>query len=48
MIATWITVGIIVLILAGAIAKIVRDKKKGVQCVGCPGGHDCTHDKHMP
>ncbi len=32
-----IIVGItIVLILSGAVAKIVSEKKKGAKCVGCP------------
>ncbi len=33
---TWITLGAIMLIIAGAIGKIVREKKKGVKCIGCP------------
>ena len=37
---TWgdgIVIGIIVLIIAGAVIKIVRDKKKGKKCTGCEG-----------
>ncbi len=39
----WIAVGVITLIVGGAIAYIVRAKKKGKKCIGCPAG--CTCDK---
>ena len=28
-------------ILGGAIVYIVRAKKRGVKCIGCPEGHKC-------
>ena len=31
----------LVVILGGAIAYVVRAKKKGVKCIGCPAGGDC-------
>lgn len=31
----FVVVGVIALILALAINKIVKDKKKGVKCIGC-------------
>jgi len=45
---TWIAVDVIALILAGAIVKIVRDKKKGVKCIGCPAAHGCSQDERTP
>ena len=32
----------VVLILGGAIFYIVRSKKKGVKCIGCPDGAKCA------
>jgi len=37
----WIVIGSIVLILGGAIAYIVKAKKSGKKCIGCPGGGSC-------
>ncbi len=45
---------VIALILAGAVAYVVIQKKKGAKCIGCPNGGkhatagkscDCNHDK---
>ncbi len=33
---------IIVVIFALAIGKIVKDKKNGVKCSGCPASKNCT------
>lgn len=35
----WIIVG---LILGGASLYIIRAKKKGVKCIGCPAGSSCS------
>ena len=48
MLVTWIAAGVILLILAGSIIKIVHDKKKGVKCIGCPAAHRCAYDSHTP
>ena len=40
--ATWIAIGVIALIIAGAVIMIARYKKKGVQCIGCPYAHKCA------
>lgn len=32
---------ILVLIVGGAIAYIVKEKKKGTKCIGCPSGGCC-------
>ena len=37
-----ITLIIILVILGFAIGYIVRSKKKGVKCIGCPSGGNCT------
>lgn len=33
---------IIVAIVGGAIAYIVKEKKKGVRCIGCPDSGQCS------
>jgi len=48
MLITWIAIGAVVLIIAGAAAKIVCDKKKGVKCIGCPMAQGCAHQSRMP
>lgn len=35
----WIIVG---LILGSAVLYIIRAKKKGVKCIGCPAGSNCS------
>lgn len=35
----WIVVG---LLLGGAVLYIIRAKKKGVKCIGCPAGATCS------
>ena len=41
MIVNIITTLILVAILGGAIAYIVKSKKNGRKCIGCPGGCSC-------
>ena len=38
----WITVAVIALILGGAMAYIVREKRKGKKCIGCPYSDGCV------
>lgn len=38
----YIVAGILVVIIAGIIIYLVRQKKKGVKCIGCPHGKQCT------
>ena len=38
----FIIIGIIVLVVGGAIAYIVRAKKKGQKCIGCPDSKSCS------
>ena len=35
---TWIAIGILVLILGLAVAYVIKAKKSGKKCIGCPGG----------
>ena len=39
-----IIVGVIlILLIGGAVAYIVKEKKKGTKCIGCPAGGSCPH-----
>lgn len=40
-----IVIGIVVLIIGIAIVYIVKEKKKGVTCIGCPDAPNCPHRK---
>ena len=37
---------VVALILGGAIAYIVREKKKGRKCIGCPYASQCGQSKN--
>lgn len=37
--------GIIITIIAGATIYIIRQKKKGVKCIGCPMASQCATKK---
>lgn len=37
-----IALGLIALIIGGAVAYIIKAKKKGVKCIGCPQGCSCS------
>lgn len=37
----FIVVVVILLIVGAAVAYIVKEKKKGVQCIGCPASATC-------
>ena len=39
--ANFIVAGILVLIIGAAVLYIVKAKKKGVKCIGCPDGATC-------
>lgn len=36
-----IIVGILILIIGGAILYIIREKKNGAKCIGCPSAKQC-------
>ena len=33
---TYVVIGVIVLFVGGAVLKLVKDKKRGAKCPGCP------------
>lgn len=35
---TWIAIGVVALIIGLATGYIIKAKKKGKKCIGCPGG----------
>lgn len=37
----WIALGILIVILVAAIVYVVRAKKSGKKCIGCPDGACC-------
>ncbi|NLC26686.1 MAG: FeoB-associated Cys-rich membrane protein [Fastidiosipila sp.] len=41
---TIVAVVVVALIVAAAIVKIVRDKKKGTKCIGCPVAQNCARE----
>lgn len=44
--ADMIVVGIVLVIVGLAIAYIVKEKKKGVKCIGCPAAGQCSGKCH--
>ena len=37
-----IILAVVLLLVGGAIAYIIKAKKKGVTCIGCPAGGHCS------
>jgi len=44
-IVDYVVIGVVAGLVALAIYKIIRDKKRGVKCSGCSGCSECP-DKH--
>ena len=42
MIENIVVIAVLVIVVGGAVAYIVRAKKKGQKCIGCPYGASCT------
>lgn len=40
--ADWIVVGILIVTIGAAIAYIVKAKKNGAKCIGCPAAGNCS------
>ncbi len=38
-----IIIGILVVIIGSAIVYIIKEKKKGAKCIGCPAGGNCPY-----
>ncbi len=45
MIENVIIIAVVVLIAAGIVFYLIREKKKGVTCVGCPYAKECAKRK---
>lgn len=43
MMANVIVGGIILLAVGAAVAYIIKAKKNGTKCIGCPSGGNCSH-----
>ena len=40
--ANFVVAGISLIIIGAAVAYIAKEKKKGVQCIGCPASATCA------
>ena len=43
-----IVIIILMILIGGAVAYIIKAKKSGVKCIGCPAGGSCTGSGKMP
>lgn len=43
--ANFIVIAVVLLIMGAAIAYIVKEKKRGVKCIGCPAAGSCQAGK---
>lgn len=41
--ANWIIIAVVAVIVGAAIAYIVKEKKRGTVCIGCPSAGTCSH-----
>lgn len=46
LISNLIVIGILAILLGAAITYIVRAKKRGVKCIGCPAAGSCSHSRN--
>lgn len=42
--ANIIVIAVVLVMIGAAIAYIVKEKKKGVKCIGCPAAGSCSHN----
>ena len=40
--ADFIVIGILIITIGAAVTYIVKEKKKGTKCIGCPSGGSCS------
>lgn len=45
--ATIIVVAVVLTMIGAAIAYIIKEKKKGVKCIGCPAASECAKRQHV-
>lgn len=43
--ADLIVIGILLIIIGAAVVYIIRAKKSGAKCIGCPAGGNCSSRK---
>ena len=43
--ADFIIAGILLVIIGAAIAYIVKEKKRGTKCIGCPAAGSCSRNR---
>lgn len=41
----FVIVAFLIVIIGAAITYIVKSKKSGVKCIGCPAAGECSHSK---
>ena len=41
--ADFIIAIVLLLIIGAALAYIIKEKKRGTRCIGCPAGGSCSH-----
>ena len=46
MLETIIVIAVLVLIIGGAAAYIIKEKKSGTKCIGCPYSKECSSHKN--
>lgn len=39
----FIIVAIVLAVIGSAVMYIIKEKKRGVKCIGCPAGVECAH-----
>ncbi|MBQ3163490.1 MAG: FeoB-associated Cys-rich membrane protein [Lachnospiraceae bacterium] len=42
--ANIVVVAVVLVIIGAAIAYIIKEKKKGVKCIGCSAAGSCSHN----
>lgn len=40
----YIVIAVLALIIGGAVFYVLKQRKKGVKCIGCPNGDNCSGD----
>ena len=40
--ADFVVIGILIITIGAAVTYIVKEKKKGTKCIGCPSGGSCS------
>ena len=38
----WLVIALVALIIGGALSYVIREKKRGRTCIGCPYGSSCN------